>query len=63
MDVKLIRVADPVAKELKAFREGIVGRRGQWYRSNTLGEVEIDAAYIYAPIDVSNASDAARGVV
>jgi hypothetical protein len=63
LDVKLIRVADPVGKELEAIRDRVAGRTGEWFRGNYLGEVEIDAAYVYAPIVVSSASDAAQGVV
>jgi hypothetical protein len=61
-DVKLIGTTDPVAKALTAVRDSISGRRGAWFQGSRLGELEIDAAYVYGPVSVPSPSGTSDGV-
>jgi hypothetical protein len=61
-DVKLIGTTDPVAKALTAVRDSISGRRGSWFQGSRLGELEIDAAYVYGPVSVPSPSGTSDGV-
>ena len=38
------------------------GRRATWFDGSRHGEVEIDAAYIYASVNVASSSGAPQGV-
>jgi hypothetical protein len=50
-DVKLIEVADPITKDLVAYRDRYAGRTPPWFRGGRLGEQALAApAYVYPPI-------------
>jgi hypothetical protein len=59
LEIKAIGVAGAVGKAIVEAGESLGGRRPGWFRGNRLGEVEIDAAYLYGPIGTPTSSDVA----
>jgi len=61
-EIKVVGAADAVGKAILSARESSGGRLPSWFRGNRLGEVEIDAAYLYEPAGLPRSSDASSDV-
>jgi hypothetical protein len=47
VDKKVIRPDDPIAKDIVAYRDGRRARTPTWFRGARLGDLAVEAAYIY----------------
>jgi hypothetical protein len=47
VDKKVIRPDDPIAKDIVAYRDRLPVRRPRWFREGRLGDLAVEAAYIY----------------
>jgi hypothetical protein len=62
LDVKVIEKADPITKDVVAFRDRYAGRSPTWFRGTRLGELAIEAAaYVYPPVTAASPSAAPGG--
>jgi hypothetical protein len=61
LDVRVIEKADPITKDLVAFRARYPGRGAAWFRGNRLGELEIGGAYVYPLVTPASPSAAPGG--
>jgi hypothetical protein len=61
LDVKVIEEADPITKDVVAFRDRYPGRGAAWFRGNRLGELAIGGAYVYPPVTAASPSASPGG--
>ena len=61
-EIKLLGAADSLARAIAAVRDRVSGERGTWSHGGSLGELAIDAAYVYPPVTLSSRADAKHGV-
>lgn len=62
LEIKVVGAASPVGKAIVAQRDRYPNRLPRWVRENRLGDLEIDAAYLYPPVSAPRSSDSASGV-